>query len=253
MFRFIGKLFSSLWNLSSGILLPVATALGKVVSALFDFLFVGILVICFLFLEQQHTPYSGDAPTQVKMLLPAGYGLVCQDNICVDNPEKITEAVSLYKAARNEVLEGGVSLGHYEPIFIFCDSEACFDDLHAPSERDRQINDQAESEGVITGGAYYPFVGAYINPQSWKHEVVLHELIHHVQAHHWLLESPFMPSWLTEGMAYHHTNKELNSLPEYLLGDVEQYREWVGDRTLQEALTASDEWAKENLHLPWHR
>ncbi len=203
------------------------------------FLFAG----SFFYFDYVNSPNGQLVPPPVKMLFPSQYGLVCEGNVCVDNPNRIKEAVEAYKTGIDDLARLGVSLRYYNPRFVFCEGSACFNEFNAVSGR----------ENARTRGGNYSFFGAFAAPDSWKREVVLHELIHQAQYQRFPVKAFFMPDWVIEGMAYHHSKSDPIKTPKDLQPAREKYNAWAGEMSLSEALDGIDVWSKDNVKYDWRR
>ena len=138
----------------------------------------------------------------IRVLAPELFGLHCTNHgVCVDDPNRLTEAVALKTEA---VIFVSTRVGAIEnvPRTVFCSTAAC-----------------AKAFGFTNQGAYnVGTAGLVIGPRGWHPYFVRHELIHHLQNERlgtlnaWL----FKPNWFLEGMAYSLSEDPRRPLPQPL-------------------------------------
>lgn len=148
----------------------------------------------------------------IRVLAPQLVGLTCSDdNVCIDDPAKMPEALALRAEALRFVADRADRPASV-PRFVFCSQSAC-----------------AESFGFAYQAAYHVGTsGVVIGPRGWQPFFVRHELIHHVQMEnigslHALL---FTPTWFIEGMAYSLSEDPRRPLPEPLEGWRSRFKSW---------------------------
>lgn len=215
--------------------------LSKVRSLALSMVFGIVLAGGFIYLSY---PADAERVPILRMLSPENYGMTCQGNVCAEEPEALADAVDLYVRAKQELLADGVALKYFEPNFLFCVTEDCF----------YQFVEKTETEDYFDVNAVaIPLFGTVVKPLAWTHGTVSHEFIHHVQYETWMLNAPYMPKWMTEGMAYHHTRHNMAFMSPEIVAMVERYSEWAGELSLHEALAKSETWMKENPVAPWQK
>ena len=90
----------------------------RFIKRLFRYLLsIATVVVFFVYFDYANSPGGQTVPPPVKMLFPSQYGLVCEGNVCVDNPNRIKEAVEAYKTGIDDLARLGVSLKYYNPKF----------------------------------------------------------------------------------------------------------------------------------------
>lgn len=147
----------------------------------------------------------------VRVIAPELEGLTCELRICVDDPARRAEAVTLYLDALRSV---EASLGPLEtrPLAVFCSTRACAQKFGF------------KGENAYNFGSYAIVIG----DRGWKPHFLRHELIHQVQNQRlgslrmWL----FKPVWFREGMAYSLSGDPRNPLPEPLQGYRSAFDAW---------------------------
>lgn len=133
--------------------------------------------------------------------------------MCVDDPERLAEAQTLYRDAL-EYVEASVGALHTEPRAMFCAKPACSREFGFKGQR------------AYTLGT----AGFAISDGAWRPHFVRHELIHHLQnerlgsLRNWL----FKPIWFREGMAYSLSADPRHPLPEPLQGYRSRFETWYG-------------------------
>jgi hypothetical protein len=147
----------------------------------------------------------------VRVLAPELEGLTCEGSVCVDDPSRRSEALTLYRDALKYV-QTSFGAMQAEPRAVFCSAPACSDKF-----------------GLGRRSAYN--VGTFaivVSHRGWQPYYVRHELIHHVQSErlgslrNWL----FKPTWFREGMAYSLSGDPRKPLPEPLQGYRSQFEAW---------------------------
>jgi len=122
----------------------------------------------------------------IRVLLPEAFGIICYQNVCVDDSAQQEAVVALFSAAR-ESLRTRQGLIIDNPKIIFCSTDKC------------QSTFGLGKKAGFTFGAF----GIVIAPRGWEEYYVAHELIHYWQAKNFgslvLLSGE---PWLIEGMAY---------------------------------------------------
>ena len=207
---------------------------GKLISKTLRSIALGLLLaLCYALLSY---PSDAERIPLLRMLIPESYGMTCHGNVCAEDASHLNEALSLYIDVKQDLSSGGVSLKYFEPNFLFCVTQECFFRFVAPTERE----DFSDTAAVAA-----PFFGTVIKPHVWNKNTVAHEMIHHIQYEHWMLHAYDMPQWMKEGMAYHHTKHNMEFMSQDIVDLVTHYKEWVGEKSLREALDASTVWFNE--------
>lgn len=150
----------------------------------------------------------------LRVVAPEAFGLNCvADEICVEDPDTIDEAIFLRDEALNFVVE---NVGQIEnaPRFLFCSSEECFARFGNPAVAALYIS------GLDT---------LIINDKGWHDYILRHELIHHWQNEQFgTVQSSRLPRWYIEGMAYSLSQDPRDPLPRT---DIQSWRKrfeaWV--------------------------
>ena len=148
----------------------------------------------------------------VRVLAPTALGIHCTgQSICVESPEKRSEATSLYNESLRFVAQK-VGPIQGSPRVIFCSTQQCAD----------QFGLGARS--AVTVGT----LGTVIGPNAWKDYYVRHELIHHLQGQQFgVFRRLWMPSWLIEGMAYSLSEDSRAHLAEPWQQYRDQFNQWL--------------------------
>jgi len=148
----------------------------------------------------------------VRVLAPELEGLTCVGRVCVDDPSRRAEAVTLYQDAVQYV-QTSVGALQTAPRAVFCATPAC-----------------SKKFGFTHQNAYTVATLSFvISDRGWRPYFVRHELIHHLQNEHlgslraWL----FKPPWFREGMAYSLSQDPRNPLPEPLQGYRSRFEAWL--------------------------
>ncbi|PIF27197.1 hypothetical protein CLU88_2084 [Acidovorax sp. 56] len=148
----------------------------------------------------------------VRVIAPAAFGMQCANNsVCVETPEKLPEATTLYREALSFV-HNHVGPMNGQPLVVFCSTQTCAD----------QFGLGARS--AVTVGT----MGTVIGPKAWHVHYVRHELIHHLQGQQFgVLRRVFMPPWLIEGMAYSLSEDTRATLAEPWQEYRDQFNKWL--------------------------
>ncbi len=147
----------------------------------------------------------------VRVIVPQWNGVSCvSEEICIEFPEKAEEAKALYDSALRFINE---SVGEIKtkPRMTFCSSAECFGafGFRAPAK--------AKTVGLS---------GIVIGPAGWKHHILRHEIIHHLQSERLGIIGQWRtPDWFKEGMAY-SLSKDNRSLTEPFKGYRERFERW---------------------------
>lgn len=146
----------------------------------------------------------------LRILLPETFGVICDQNVCVDNSAQRETVIALFNAARETLrTRHGLIIG--SPKIIFCSTEKC------------QSTFGLGKKAGFTFGAF----GIVIAPRGWKEYYVAHELIHYWQAENFgslvLLNGE---PWLIEGMAYALSNDPRKKLHEPFDTYRHRFSEW---------------------------
>jgi len=146
----------------------------------------------------------------VRILFPEIFGVICEQNVCVDGSTLRETAVALFDTAK-ESLRTRHGLIIASPKIIFCSTEKC------------QSTFGLGNKAGFTFGTF----GIAIAPRGWKEYYVAHELVHYWQAENFgsmvLIKGE---SWLIEGMAYALSNDPRNELHEPFEGYRQRFSEW---------------------------
>lgn len=124
-----------------------------------------------------------------RVLAPEAFGLTCPTaDICIENPEALSEATRLRNDAVTFV-EANIGALVDVPRILFCSTRACFSQFGNPQ---------------IAAQIVYGYEVLVINEAGWSDHIVRHELIHHWQTENFgLAETAYrLPRWFIEGMAY---------------------------------------------------
>lgn len=124
----------------------------------------------------------------LRVLTPETFGLTCMsDDICVEDPATITEAIALGDNALRFV-EENVGPLRQPPRVLFCGSEECFARFENPK---------------VAALYFWGLDTLLINDKGWQDYVLRHELIHHWQVENFgAVRSSKFPRWYIEGMAH---------------------------------------------------
>lgn len=148
----------------------------------------------------------------VRILAPGFLGVVCQGLVCVEDEERLSDAVVLYDEAYAFV-EAQLSQFDTKPRMIFCNTARCYRSFGGGRER----------------AISYPKIGSLISADAWKPHFIRHEFIHHLQFQHLgAIGTMLGPAWLREGMAYSVSEPPEEDLPSQFRKYQERYDNWIG-------------------------
>ena len=137
-------------------------------------------------------------------------GLVCEENLCVENVSKRSIASVLYKYSIKSVSEKTGQF-HSKPTAIFCLTEKCFN----------AFGFKRASAATV---GYFAII---ISPRGWKPYYIRHELLHYRQAEELGLFVQWRaPKWFTEGMAYSLSEDPRKKLAEPFQSYLRQFNAW---------------------------
>ena len=147
----------------------------------------------------------------VRVFFPELAGVICaQENICIEDLDKLEVAQTLYMSSLNDV-QVTVSSFKAPPKFIFCETQSCFEGFgfHKAS---------AQSVGTVA---------TVVGPKGWKKHIVRHEMIHHIQNEQLgSIKFMSMPAWFNEGMAYSLSQDPRETLSEPWESYRKAFNEW---------------------------
>jgi hypothetical protein len=149
----------------------------------------------------------------IRALAPELAGMKCYaGKVCIDDPSKVKEALSLRREAL-QFVERKVGSFQADPRVIFCTMPSC--------ER---------SFGFTSNAAYsLGTAGVVVSAHGWQPHYIRHELIHCVQVERiggfrMLFRTP---SWLIEGMAYSMSEDPRRPLGEPWEKYRNEYEQWA--------------------------
>lgn len=146
----------------------------------------------------------------VRILFPEIFGVICEQNVCIDGSAQRETAVALFDAAKESLrTRHRLSIGSAK--IVFCSTEKC---------------QRAFGLGKKAGFTFGTF-GIAIAPRGWTEYYLAHELVHYWQAETFgsfvLLKGE---PWLIEGMAYALSNDPREVLHEPFESYRQRFSEW---------------------------
>ena len=162
----------------------------------------------------------------VRTFFPVLVGMHCiNKNICVENKQSYELSDKLYNEARSYLQ---LKIGSFEssPIFIFCETQLCFEKFGFKKA-------SAQTLGTVA---------TVVGPNGWKSYIVEHEMIHHIQKEK-LGSFRFFssPIWFIEGMAYSFSRDPRVNLEEPWQSYKTTFEQWYNK------LQPEDIWEKANI------
>lgn len=153
----------------------------------------------------------------LKILAPEYFAIHCNQSICVEDSNRLTEAKKLYETALASLDNQGLGL-NTNPRFIYCSTDKCYKYFGGGNER----------------AISYPFLGTIIAPTSWQVYISQHELIHWTQFDNLgAISTMQKPEWFREGMAYQFSDAPSDDIPEHYLPLIKQYTDWHAEKSWQ--------------------
>jgi len=163
----------------------------------------------------------------LQFLLPTFVGVKCHNAVCIDDPNRLETAQSLYAAALQNLQSKGIATP-LNPRFVYCSTAECYKAFGGGNER----------------AISFPFLGAVIAPESWQVYITQHEFVHWLQfTELGAIATMRKQEWFREGMAYYFSDAPVADIPPHYLPMIERYQQWHGEKSWSEAITEA-----KNLH-----
>jgi len=156
------------------------------------------------------TCWAGFKP--IRVIAPELSGVKCLTKlICVEDETQLAKVKQLYSKAMKQ-LESDIDNIQNKPRVVFCSTEKCFNYFGLYKEK------------AVTVATF----GIVMSPRAWKHEYLVHELIHHLQHERLGFTKVWFstPHWFMEGMAYSLSNHPDKNLKEPWKGYRNKFDTW---------------------------
>ena len=146
-----------------------------------------------------------------RLLLPQQNGVTCLDSVCVDDVERMHEAIALYDSGHSYV-DNMLSPLAGRPLMVFCSTATCYKSFGGGGER----------------AISYPNLGSLIAPNSWAPHFIRHEFIHALQVQELgPIQMLMAPAWFREGMAYSISDPPSYDMPPQFQTYRSEYESWA--------------------------
>lgn len=161
----------------------------------------------------------------LRLLLPQLNGVQCNGSVCVDQPKRMNEAVSLYGSAITNISAVDIPM-RGRPTFVYCSTVECYQSFGGGDER----------------AISYPFLGTVIAPESRQDYITQHELVHWFQFYEIGSFSTMMkPEWFREGMAFVYSGAPESDIPKHYLPMMAKYKQWHATKSWSEVIQSAED------------